>query len=36
MGSYWAKYILLELKKNRVIMFNETEEGYKICRGINW
>ena len=35
MGSYWANYILLELKMNRGIMCHETEEGYKICRGIN-
>ena len=28
MGSYWSKYILFELKKNRGIMFYETEEGY--------
>ena len=35
MGSYWAKYILFELKKNRGVIFHETEEGYKICRGIN-
>ena len=41
MGSYWAKCILFELKKNRGRIFHETEEGYKICRGIevsfqNW
>ena len=41
MGSYWAKYILFELKKYRGIIFHETEEGYKIWRGIklslqNW
>ena len=35
MGSYWAKYILLELKKNRGKIFHETEEGYKISRGID-
>ena len=35
MGSYWAKYILFELKKNRGITFHETEEGFKICRGID-
>ena len=35
MGSYWAKYILFELKKNRGVIFHETEEGYKICRGID-
>ena len=26
MGSYWAKYILVELKKYRWIMFHETED----------
>ena len=40
MGSLWAKYILFELKKNRWIIFHETEERYKIWRGIdlfkNW
>ena len=35
MGSFWAKYILFELKKYRGIIFHETEEGYKICTGIN-
>ena len=35
MGSFWAKYILFELKKYRGIIFHETEEGYKICRGID-
>ena len=35
MGSFWAKYILLELKKYRGIIFHETGEGYKIWRGIN-
>ena len=32
LGSHWAKCIFFELKKNRVIIFHETEEGYKICR----
>ena len=41
MGSFWAKYILFQLKKYRGIIFYETEEGYKIWRGIellfqNW
>ena len=41
MGSFWAKYILFELKKYRRIIFHETEEEYKIWRGIelsfqNW
>ena len=34
-GSFWAKYILFELKKYRGVIFNETEEGYKILRGID-
>ena len=35
MGSCWAKHILFELKKYRGIIFHETEEGYKIWRGID-
>ena len=35
MCSFWAKYILFELKKHRGVIFHETEEGYKIWRGIN-
>ena len=40
-GSFWAKYILLELKKYLGVIFHEAEEGYKIWRGIkllfqNW
>ena len=35
MGSFWAKYILLELKKYRGGIFHETEEGCKICRWID-
>ena len=35
MGSLWAKYILIELKKYRGVIFHETEEGYKIWRGID-
>ena len=35
MGSFWAKYILFELKKYRGVIFRETEEGYKVWRGIN-
>ena len=34
-GSFWANYILFELKKYRGIIFHETEEGYKIWRGID-
>ena len=36
MGSFWAKYILFELKKYRGIIFHETEEGYKTWRGIDF
>ena len=40
-GSFWAKYILFELKRYKGVIFHETEEGYKIWRGIyllfqNW
>ena len=35
LGSFWAKYILFELKKYRGIIFHETEERYKIWRGID-
>ena len=35
MGSYWAKYILFELKMNRGVICHENEEEYKICRGID-
>ena len=35
MGSFWAKYIFFELKKYRGVIFHETEEGYKIWRGID-
>ena len=38
--SFWAKYILIELKKYRGVIFHETEERYKLWRGIvsfqNW
>ena len=34
-GSYWAKYILFELEKNRGIIFHATEEGYKIWKEID-
>ena len=36
MGSFWAKYILFELKKYRRAIFHETEEGCKIWRVINY
>ena len=35
MGSFSAKYITFEVKKYREIMLHETEEGYKIWRGID-
>ena len=35
MGSFWAEYILFELKKYRGVIFHETEKGYKIWRGID-
>ena len=35
MGSFWTKYILFELKKYRRVIFHETEEGYKIWRGMD-
>ena len=35
MCSFWAKYILFELKKYRGVIFHETEEWYKIWRGID-
>ena len=30
MGSFWANYILFELKKYRGVIFHETEKGCKI------
>ena len=35
-GSFWAKYTFFELKKYRGVTFHETEEGYKIWRGIDF
>ena len=35
MGSFWAKYILLEIKKCGGVIFDESEEGYKIWTGID-
>ena len=35
MGFFSGKYILLELKNYRWVIFHETEGGYKIWRGIN-
>ena len=39
--SFWAKYILFELKTYRGVIFHEIQEGYKIWGGIelsfqNW
>ena len=34
--SFWAEYILFELKKYRGVMFHDTEEWYKIWRGIDF
>ena len=34
-GSYWAKYILFELKKKIGIIFHATEEGHTIWREID-
>ena len=31
-GSFWAKYILFELKKYRGVIFHDMEEWYKIWR----
>ena len=36
MASFQAKYIMFELKKYIGIIFDETEVGYKIYRGIDW
>ena len=30
MGSFWVKYILFELKKQRGVIFLDTEGGFKI------
>ena len=35
MISFWAKYILPELKKYSQVIFHDTEEWYKIWRGID-
>ena len=35
MGSFWTKYILFGLKKYRGVIFHDTEEWYKIWKGIN-
>ena len=36
MCSFWTKYVLLELKKYRGVIFHETEKGYKIWRVIDF
>ena len=33
--SFWAKYIMFQLKKYKGVVFHETEVGCKIWRGIN-
>ena len=35
MGSFWPKYVLFKLQQYRGVIFHETEEGYKICGGID-
>ena len=35
MCCFWGKYILFEFQKYRGVIFHETEEGYKIWRGID-
>ena len=35
MHSFWAKYILFDLKKYVGVIFHETEGGCKIWRGID-
>ena len=35
MGSFRVKYLLFELKKYRGVIFHETEQVYKIWRGID-
>ena len=34
-GSLWEKYISIELKKYRRVIFHENEEGFKIWKGIH-
>ena len=33
MGYFGAKYILPKLKKYRIVISHDTEDGYKIWRG---
>ena len=35
MGSFWAKYLLFEVKKYRGVIFHDTEEWFKIGRKID-
>ena len=35
MGSFWEKYILFQLKKNRGVIFHDTKEWCKIWRKTN-
>ena len=32
MGCFWANYIMFELKKYRKVMFDCTQDWYKVCR----
>ena len=32
MGSFWPKYIMFELKKYRGVMFDSTEDWWKVWR----
>ena len=34
-GFFWTRYILFELKRYRGVIIHQTEEGYKIWRGIH-
>ena len=36
MRSFSEKYMLLESKKYRGVIFHDTKEGYKIWRGIDF
>ena len=36
MGPFWAKYILFELKMYRGVTSHDTEEWYKIWRGVDF
>ena len=32
MGCFWPKYIMFELRKYRVVMFDGTQDWYKVWR----